>query len=117
MFQANLTAAGPQPRQIEITSENLPLVFGRSPLAGVRIEDPWTSRRHCELHLVDDVLWVEDLGSTHGTLVNGRETLHAPLADGDTLHVGLSTFRVRYEPAPRRLEAAVGRRAAAQPIA
>ena len=82
MFKAKLIGYGVRPREIEITSDDLPLTFGRGPQAGIRIEDRWTSRRHCELHEVDGVLWVDDLGSTHGTHVNGRETLHAPLAEG-----------------------------------
>ncbi len=99
MFQARLIGCGVTPREIEITSNDLPLIFGRGREAGVRIDDRWTSRRHCELHEVDGLLWVDDLGSTHGTHVNGRETMHAPLAEGDTLHVGLSAFKVSYQPA------------------
>ena len=108
MFKAKLIGYGVRPREIEVTSDNLPLTFGRGPQAGIRIEDRWTSRRHCELHEVDGVLWVDDLGSTHGTHVNGRETLHAPLAEGDTLQVGLSAFNVSYEPAAVRVPQAVG---------
>jgi len=108
MFKAKLIGYGVKPREIKIASDDLPLIFGRGPQAGVRIEDRWTSRRHCELHEVDGVLWVDDLGSTHGTHVNGRETLHAPLAEGDTLHVGLSTFKVSYQPAAERIAQPVG---------
>jgi hypothetical protein len=48
------------------------------------------------------------MGSTHGAHVNGHQTLHAALADGDTLHVGLSTFEVSYEPAAERVPQTVG---------
>ena len=54
------------------------------------------------------MLWIDDLGSTHGTHVNGRHTVHAALADGDTLHVGLSVFKICYEPAAERVPQSVG---------
>jgi pSer/pThr/pTyr-binding forkhead associated (FHA) protein len=108
MLKAKLIGCGVRQREVELTSDNLPLTFGRGPQAGIRVEDRWTSRRHCELHEVDGVLWVDDLGSTHGTHVNGSQTLHAALADGDTLHVGLSAFKVRYEPAAERVPQTVG---------
>jgi len=99
MLKAKLIGCGSKPREINITCGDLPLVFGRAPQAGIRIDDRWTSRRHCELSEVDDVLWIYDLGSTHGTHVNGREISESALAEGDTLQIGLSTFRVSYEPA------------------
>jgi pSer/pThr/pTyr-binding forkhead associated (FHA) protein len=108
MLKAKLIVYGVKPREIEVTSDNLPLTFGRGPQAGIRVEDRWTSRRHCELHEVDGVLWVDDLGSTHGTHVNGRHTVHAALADGDMLHVGLSVFKICYEPAAERVPQSVG---------
>ncbi len=108
MFKAKLIGHGVRPREIEITASELPLVFGRGPQAGIRIEDRWTSRRHCELQEVDGVLWIDDLGSTHGTHVNGAQIVRVSLADGDTLHVGLSMFKVSYEPAAERVPQVVG---------
>jgi pSer/pThr/pTyr-binding forkhead associated (FHA) protein len=99
MVRARLSVSGVNAREIEVTSHDLPLVFGRGPEAGIRVNDRWTSRRHCELHEIDGALWVDDLSSTHGTHVNGRPTIHARLDDGDTLHVGLSCFTVHYLPA------------------
>jgi pSer/pThr/pTyr-binding forkhead associated (FHA) protein len=40
------------------------------------------------------LLYVEDLGSTNGTFVNGRKTVGAtPLRHGDSVRVGSTTFR------------------------
>jgi pSer/pThr/pTyr-binding forkhead associated (FHA) protein len=53
---------------------------------------------------VDDVLMVRDLGSKHGTFVNGRSVLEAELRPGDLLNIGITRFLVEYEPASARVE-------------
>lgn len=50
-----------------------------------------TSRRHACLRLVGDVAWLYDLGSTHGTFVNGEPVPPGPgraLVDGDRISLG-----------------------------
>jgi pSer/pThr/pTyr-binding forkhead associated (FHA) protein len=43
-----------------------------------------------------DEYWVEDLGSTNGTLVNGRKlTGPVPLQKGDRLQVGRTVLELR----------------------
>jgi pSer/pThr/pTyr-binding forkhead associated (FHA) protein len=44
-------------------------------------------------------LLVRDLGSTHGTYVNGEQVREAYLHSGDHLSVGLATFRVELDDA------------------
>lgn len=77
-----------------LTIDQFPIEIGRGNAAHVRIDDRWISRRHCELTLEDGVFYVRDLGSRHGTLVNGRHIEKAALADGDLLQLGLTHFRV-----------------------
>lgn len=49
------------------------LVVGRSArLSHVQIRDDRVSRKHLRLRLVNGVIWVEDLGSTRGTFVQGE---------------------------------------------
>lgn len=48
------------------------IVFGRSAEAQIRVEDASISRRHAELRIVGQRLTLTDLGSTNGTLVDGR---------------------------------------------
>jgi hypothetical protein len=50
------------------------------------------SLRHCELQYLNDTLWVFDLNSKNGTLVNGARVLESPLVLGDTLQVGCWLF-------------------------
>lgn len=63
-------------------------VVGRSADADLRLADTGVSRSHAELRLEGDAVRVVDLGSTNGTLVNGRRVAEAVLADGDRLDIG-----------------------------
>jgi pSer/pThr/pTyr-binding forkhead associated (FHA) protein len=52
------------------------------------------------LTIESGVLWVHDLGSKHGTLINDGRISAAPLRPGDRLSVGLSCFVADY-PSPQ----------------
>jgi pSer/pThr/pTyr-binding forkhead associated (FHA) protein len=80
--------------RIRIGDEGLVLGRGESG-EGALAGDPELSRRHAAVTTEDGGLMVEDLGSTNGTLVNGRE-ISAPTAaaPGDTIEVGSTTLRV-----------------------
>lgn len=57
----------------------------------------YISRRHAHIFVNDDVAYVEDLGSTNGTFINGKrleESAHA-LNEGDLLAFGGSHFAYR----------------------
>jgi pSer/pThr/pTyr-binding forkhead associated (FHA) protein len=94
---AKLIAADSVVPDCEIPLTGFPLRMGRGPDASVCVDDRWVSRDHCEIDLVDDALVVRDLGSKHGTFVNGRSVTEAELRPGDVLNIGLSKFRVQYE--------------------
>jgi two-component system cell cycle response regulator len=67
------------------------LVLGRSAEANVSIDDSGMSRHHARVLRAAEGFFVEDLGSTNGTFVNGaRLQRRALLADGDRISVGLS---------------------------
>ena len=76
----------------EIVLDQLPATMGRSSSAEIRVQDRWASRRHCEINRIDGVLTVRDLGSSHGTFVNGQEVSQSPLKPGDKLRIGISEF-------------------------
>src|SRR5215204_1205647 len=68
---------------------------GRSSGSNIVLKsDDYASGRHAQLTRHGGLLYVEDLGSTNGTFVNGRKTVGAtPLRNGDTVRVGSTTFR------------------------
>jgi pSer/pThr/pTyr-binding forkhead associated (FHA) protein len=65
-------------------------VFGRGPECHIRPNSELVSRQHCMLKVAGDgALSIRDLGSTNGTLVNGRRVLgELALTPGDTLQLG-----------------------------
>jgi hypothetical protein len=64
------------------------VVLGRSKEADIRVPDENISRRHAEVRLEDDGYWIVDLGSTNGTLVNGKRVDRARLEDKDRITLG-----------------------------
>ncbi|MEZ5283782.1 MAG: FHA domain-containing protein [Vicinamibacterales bacterium] len=70
--------------------------IGRATGAQFIVDAPLVSRVHCRLSLdADDVLTVEDLGSTNGTYVNTtRVDAPVTLQPADTLTVGRVVFDV-----------------------
>ena len=78
----------------------LPVRIGRSLDAEIRADDRWVSRFHCQIDRVNGDVVVRDLGSKHGTYVNGRPIDETTLTAGDELRVGLSSFVVVYSEEP-----------------
>lgn len=72
-------------------------VFGRSGECHIRPNSDWVSKRHCLLRVVvGEGVFVRDLGSRNGTLVNGvRISAETDLAHGDRLQVGPLVFQIR----------------------
>lgn len=75
-----------------------PVIVGRSPGADIVIGASYVSGRHARFSLMGQNLFVEDLGSTNGTAVNGR-LISDPVAlrNNDVVNVGDVAIRVRYE--------------------
>ncbi|HSK00407.1 MAG TPA: sigma-54-dependent Fis family transcriptional regulator, partial [Kofleriaceae bacterium] len=71
------------------------IVIGRGPDAALRLGDELVSRAHAQLLVVPDGIRLSDLGSRHGTQVNGQP-LAAPrlLASGDVITAGAAILIV-----------------------
>jgi serine phosphatase RsbU (regulator of sigma subunit) len=78
-----------------------PLTIGRDPQQTLVVTDPELSRRHARVFLVNEEPFVQDLGSTNGTFVDG-ERISAPskLDEGRLLRIG--GHYLRYERRSRR---------------
>ena len=64
-------------------------VVGRDASAGIPVPDPTISRQHARITHDRDGVWLEDLGSTNGTYLNGRRLLErCRLHDGDEVKIG-----------------------------
>jgi pSer/pThr/pTyr-binding forkhead associated (FHA) protein len=64
------------------------MTIGRSPDAGVFLDDVTVSRNHALLVTRRDGLYIDDLGSLNGTYVNRRRIESHKLQHGDELQVG-----------------------------
>lgn len=64
------------------------MLIGRDPTAQVIVDDPTVSRYHAKLQVGPDGIWVEDLGSSNGTLLNGVRVDRGLVRAGDALDIG-----------------------------
>jgi pSer/pThr/pTyr-binding forkhead associated (FHA) protein len=80
----------------DISTGREPIIVGRHPLCDVRLPSVRVSRRHCCLAEVDGEVVVYDIGSTNGTLINGRRVDAGRLQAGDMLSI--AHLRYRLEP-------------------
>lgn len=69
------------------------LTIGREIACDLSLEDSNVSRRHAEIHRSGPGHRVIDLGSTNGTILNGKYVGEAPLRSGDCLAIGSFIFK------------------------
>ncbi len=71
------------------------LVVGRGRGADLVIHEGTISRAHAALGYGEKGFFVQDLGSTNGTFVNGHRLERAALGDGDEVQLGKLLLQVR----------------------
>ncbi|MEM7230385.1 MAG: FHA domain-containing protein, partial [Planctomycetota bacterium] len=69
--------------------------IGRSSDNDVVLPSSSVSRHHCTIDLIDGAPHLKDLGSSHGTRINGQSVSSARLFDGD--HIGVGSFELVFE--------------------
>lgn len=80
-------------REIVLKSETS---FGRHADCDVLLTEGHASRRHAKLLLTPDGAWLEDLGSSNGTYINGsRITGRVRIASGDRLRFDVEEYDFR----------------------
>lgn len=68
--------------------------MGRSDTADIRVDDPFASSAHARIFSRGDFMWIEDMGSTNGTYLNGRALRSAErLKMADVVRIGDSEYR------------------------
>src|SRR5690349_9392576 len=75
--------------------DSKPLTFGRGPQNDITLSgDDYASARHARIEPRRDGVWVEDIGSTNGTFLNGiKLTRPRKLTPGDVVRVGETELR------------------------
>ena len=70
------------------------LLVGRDHRCDVLLGDLSVSRRHAKLVFRDGHWVIQDLGSTNGTIVNGRRVGRCELRPGDRVLIGAARLRI-----------------------
>lgn len=69
---------------------------GRAESCGILLDDTYASQQHARVYRNADAFFVEDLGSTNGTYVNGRKISYPlELRAGDRIKIGKTVFEFR----------------------
>lgn len=82
----------PVPPSAEPSSAKGVYIVGRAPECDRVIDNFKVSRRHCKLFKEGSTWFVEDLGSSNGTFVNGKRITREALKPGDIITVGGTPF-------------------------
>jgi len=80
------------------------LVLGRGPGVDIGFNDSEMSSQHAAIEFTGDGFRICDLGSTNGTLVNGKPIQAHDLAPGDRVELGQHVLQLRleeHEPEPK----------------
>lgn len=79
-----LECPGAEPFRIPLCG----LLAGRSLVCDLVLDDPDISRRHVQFTLLDAKIWIVDLGSANGTLVDGALVRRERLREGSEIALG-----------------------------
>jgi hypothetical protein len=71
------------------------IMIGRAPGSDIVIDDNYASGKHARVYGADGAVYLEDLGSTNGTYVNGRRVAtRAELRPDDLVRIGEAELRL-----------------------
>lgn len=79
-------------KEVELTKERTTL--GRRPYNDIVIDNLAVSGKHAVIHMTDDGVEIEDVGSTNGTYVNAKAVTRQELRNGDIIEVG--KYKIRF---------------------
>ncbi len=78
----------------EISSDQV--LIGRKSDSDVVLPNPYISRHHAKIVQDGDRFWLADLGSTHGTYLNGQRIERETLRSGDRIGVGRDQVEITF---------------------
>jgi pSer/pThr/pTyr-binding forkhead associated (FHA) protein len=82
-------------RDVPLNKERV--TIGRSPDNDIALDDKAVSGHHAVVITILDDSFLEDLDSTNGTQVNGKQVAKHPLSNGDVISIGRNTLKYQGE--------------------
>ena len=79
---------------------NKEIIVGRSSELDMVLVEDMVSRRHAKIIVTEDQIFIQDLGSTNGSFVNGEKIKRAKLNEGDRILIGTSIIKLVAADAP-----------------
>jgi pSer/pThr/pTyr-binding forkhead associated (FHA) protein len=81
------------------------IIIGRDPDSDLRVPGGEVSRKHCQISIESDGVYVKDLGSSNGTYRNDTKVTSKTLLEpGDRLSLGAIVFTVQIDDMPEHVE-------------
>ncbi|MCU0665123.1 MAG: DUF4388 domain-containing protein [Myxococcota bacterium] len=77
-----------------VLPERREIYIGRSSEIDLVLMEDMVSRKHARIWFQDTKIFIEDLGSTNGTFVNGEKITKAEVKQGDRILIGTSIMKV-----------------------
>ena len=92
-----LVVASPELQEGATIEVSAPTVVGRDVQSGIRLDrDEFASGQHARIEPRSNGAWVDDLGSTNGTFVNGSKLKKGRIAKtGDVIKIGATELQVQ----------------------
>ncbi len=97
-----ITLEGKVVRQVQFSRERT--TFGRRPYNDIVVDNLSVSGEHALFHMIGQEVFLEDLGSTNGTYVNGKAIKKAQLESGDLVEIAKYKIRFLADGAPDNYE-------------
>jgi hypothetical protein len=73
---------------------NREIIIGRSSDLDMVLVEDMVSRRHAKISTNESEVYIQDMGSTNGTFVNGEKVTRSQLQEGDRILVGTSIIKM-----------------------
>jgi pSer/pThr/pTyr-binding forkhead associated (FHA) protein len=90
---ARLIWERPDGSKVEFQLTGAVMLVGRDDDADIRVDEPLVSRAHARIERRGEAYFVQDLGSTNLTRVNGEVVAERALQDGDELRFARACCR------------------------
>jgi pSer/pThr/pTyr-binding forkhead associated (FHA) protein len=111
MFEVTICSAdGKTLRRFDLSrlhDDGARVVVGRAEDCEIRIKSPSISRHHCAIEIDDHDWIIRDLGSTHGTMVDGVQISEAAVVPG--LKVVIGPAVLLFQSSTSRIAAEIGK--------